>query len=136
MKKADFILLALVVIIASIGYYYMMVTTSEANATKANIFYNSDLILSIDLIEGDYTVFDYDRFVSYEENTFIVLGTNGNVVISYYDNGLEVIDETSPEHICQFQGFSNNTIKPLTCLPNNIIITFEGGDDDIDVISQ
>ena len=61
-----------------------------------------------------------------EAMTYHVEGSNPyGVVIKYDNNKVKVIDEISPKHICQTQGWTNSTLLPLTCLPNNIIVVIE-----------
>lgn len=141
MKKTDVILIGTIALVALIGYIVLSIILNRstvANGT-ATIFYNDDAILRIHLIDGTYDILDNEFVVSIDDENFIyiVQGTNGDVVIEYRDNRVRVIDEISPQNICQVQGWSSSPLSPITCLPNNVIIIIEGpkSDSDPDVIT-
>lgn len=136
MKRSDVILIAVVLIIAIISFFgFRQLTTDSAVVDGiANVFYNDQKILAIDLTNGNYKVYDEDRIIAidYENKRYHVEGSNPyGVVIEYRDNRVRVIDEESPQHICQQQGWTNSPLNPLTCLPNNIIIVVESKDEDL-----
>ena len=108
-------------------------TSSNLEDGTAIVLYKDNPILEIFLVDGTYNVIDDDSVVSVDEENFlyIVTGVNGDVVIEYKNNKVRVIDEISPQHICQVQGWSSSPLTPITCLPNNVVIIIEAdkGDD-------
>ncbi|MGM0436000.1 MAG: NusG domain II-containing protein, partial [Bacillota bacterium] len=65
-----------------------------------------------------------------EAGRYVVKGSYGedNTVTIGYDpekHTVRVIDEVSPQNICQKQGETNSPLKPLTCLPNEVVIRIE-----------
>jgi hypothetical protein len=107
---------------------------------KAIVYYHDNPILEIYLEDGSYLIIDEDNVISIDEENFIytVSGSDGNVVvIEYKDYRVRVIDEVSPLHICQVQGWSSSPLRPITCLPNNLVIIIEDklGDDEPDDIT-
>ena len=140
MNKYD-IVLVIVLLILSLGSYaglYMYTSGSEVSDGLATVYYKDEQILEIALEDGQYRILNEDFIVSINENEslYTVLGDNGNVVIEYREHKVGVIDEISPQNVCQKQGFSNSPLLPITCLPNQIviIITAPKTDDDLDDI--
>jgi hypothetical protein len=69
-------------------------------------------------------------------NTYIVQGTLGEVVIEVQDQRIRVERETSPYNLCSIQGWVSSSMVPITCLPNHIIIVIvapKEGDIDFEV---
>lgn len=132
MKKADIILILTIGVLALVGLF--VVRTIEKNSIPENgvayVIYNNQAILEIELLDGSYkilqTQYVYDTST---QHIYIVEGTNGPVTIEYKDGAVRVIDETSPRNICQQQGWSNTPVKPITCLPNNIVIIIKDLDE-------
>lgn len=136
MKKSDIILIVIVLAVAGISFLFFRNLTNETALVDglAVVYYNDSKIMEIDLEDGGYTVFNENRVlnVDEEDNIYHVLGSNPyGVYIEYKDNRVRVIDEESPKHICQTQGWTNSPLYPLTCLPNNIMIIIEAPDEDL-----
>lgn len=142
MKKTDLILLGIVLLIALISYGVLKVVLDRSSTTDgtATVMYLDNPILEIFLQDGSYKVLDEEFVESIDDRELIytVTGTNGDVVIQYKDYKVRVIDEISPQNICQAQGWSSSPLKPITCLPNNVVIIIEAdrGDDEPDDISS
>jgi len=103
----------------------------------AIVRYQGQEILHISLEDGSAVVLNDDYVLDIDETnfTYTVQGNLGEVVIHYNDHKVSVIDETSPQNICQNQGETNTPLRPLTCLPNDVVITidsqvFDPEDDD------
>ncbi len=135
MKKSDIILIAVILVVALISYlsFRQITNDSALEDGTAIIYYNNQKILEIDLVDGSHEVYDNSRIIDIDTTSYIfhVEGSNPyGVYIEYENNRVRVIDEESPKHICQTQGWSNSPLQPLTCLPNNIIIVIEAKKDD------
>lgn len=132
MKKSDIILI-LVILIAAISTWVVFRQLNSESTLEdgvAVVYYNSTKILEIELEDGSYKIYDPSRIIEINEDefTYHVEGSNPyGVLIKYEANKVRVIDEESPKHICQTQGWTNSTLYPLTCLPNNIVIAIESG---------
>ena len=130
MKKSDIILITVILIAAMVSWIVFRQINNESSVEDgtAIVYYNNDKILEIQLDDGSYTIFDPLRIIEIDvdEMTYHVEGSNPyGVVIKYNDFKVRVIDEISPKNICQTQGWTNSTLSPLTCLPNNIIVVIE-----------
>ncbi len=141
MSKSDIILVITITVLSLIAYILMRHFLNSTNVEDgtAVVLYKDNPILEIYLLDGTYEIIDSDGVVSIDEDEFIyiVTGVNGDVVIEYSNNRVRVIDEISPKHICQAQGWSSSPLTPITCLPNNVVIIIEAdkGDDDPDDIT-
>jgi len=113
MNKNDIKLVIVLLIIILISFIAYFVTKKDA--TKAYVYYKDELIKEIDLSIN---------------NTYQVMGEQGEVIIEVLNNQIRVIKENSPYHLCSKQGFINNSNQSLICLPNKIVITISGEDVD------
>jgi len=111
MNKYDLFLISIIVFISIL----LLVLFKSNDNNYAYVYYNNDLVRIIDLsIDDSYTV----------------LGYNGEVLILVKDNKLKVVKEESPLHICSKQDFTNEGL--IVCLPNKIVIEF--GNSNLDTI--
>lgn len=128
MKKTDIILLSLIVLISLLSYFILQVTVNNTSLPDgiAKVVYLNEIILEIDLADGEYRIKDDSLGIIVDEDNFLftIPDTNGtnDLVIEYKDNYVRVKEETSPRNICSKQSWSNSPLKPLTCLPNNLVI--------------
>jgi hypothetical protein len=135
MKKSDMILIGVILIVALGSWFFFRQLNNESAVVDgvAVVYYNDERILEIELLDGSYEIFNQERIISIDEENFIyhVEGSNPyGVYIKYQDNKVRVIDEESPKNICQTQGWTNSTLSPLTCLPNNIIVVIQAPQND------
>ncbi len=126
MKRNDIILIASVVVIALVFVLRNYIINSNTGDLVAKIYYQDNLIETIDLSEaGD------------EVQTFEVEATNGLVVIEYKHNEIRVSEETSNHNLCSIQGWTSSVLQPIICLPNELFIVLEsaeGSDSGIDIV--
>jgi len=129
-----------VVALIGINLYQKSQATGEA---YAKVFYKDELILKIDLHTNEYVVYNTDYhdqvIVTYAtQGVFYVPGTTTTSVDPEDENisvprvklavdknkaSIEVVYQESPRDICELQGSSNTSLKPLICLPNELVIT-------------
>ncbi len=141
MRKNDLIFIVVLLVLSGVLLLGVRVlqSASETEDGTANVFYRGELVLQIELADGSSTVHNdaYVHEADDEEGLFVVEGELGPVTIAYADHTVEVADETSPRNICQHQGRTNSPYKPLTCLPNDVVIRIERAvGDDYDGIVQ
>ncbi len=151
MKKNDKLLILIVFIIAVVGFVSVFLIQNLMSTENATAVVTRDNIevLHISLSDGSYTIIDENYIFMPEEDEsnptyarcfnepyiYCIYGELGVVVIEYNANRVRVIEETSPQNICQLQGYTNSPAKPVTCLPNFVLIRVIRDDDDIDVYS-
>lgn len=131
MKKTDIILLSVIGIVGLVAYIVLQFTINSSGLTDgvAVVVYKDERILEIDLEDGSYDILNKDLGITVDEENFLytIPDTNGthDLVIEYKDHKVRVKEEVSPQNICSEQSWSNSTLKPLTCLPNNLVVLIE-----------
>lgn len=106
----------------------------------------------VPLLIGDYNSKDAEKevVVQYQEKivlkvpldkdqTYIVDGLLGDVVVEIQDNRVRIEKENSPYHLCSIQGWVSDVNRPIICLPNKIVVritTSKPSDDDMDSVVQ
>lgn len=116
MNKNDIKLIVFVLLFIALSFIFLHRPKLLAN--MANVYYKSELIMSIDLSIN---------------NIYEVNGDNGIVKIEVNDNKIRVIEEISNYNICSKQGYIKNKGESIICLPNKIIIELPSDDIDVEV---
>lgn len=107
MNKADKILIFSLILISVIAI--VLLNINKNNGKKANVYYDNELILTIDLTKK-------------EKQTFNVKGYNGDVHILVNNGKIKVDQEKSPLNLCSKQGYISSSYETIVCLPNKIVI--------------
>lgn len=115
MNKND---MKLVVIVLIVIILLFSLTLFRKKANIANVYYENELILEIDLSIN---------------KTYEVDGYNGKVKIEVLNNQIRVVEENSPYHLCSKQGFVSKSGESIICLPNKIIIELPSDELDAEV---
>lgn len=116
MNKADKIFIAMV-FIGSLLFYVPLFVEDWINKDKPKevvVNYKSEEILREDMRK---------------DGTYVVKGTLGDVEIEVKDEAVRVEKENSPYHLCSIQGWVEDTGRPIICLPNEIVVQIEAGED-------
>ena len=72
-----------------------------------------------------------------EPKTFHITGENGEENLVRVERGRVCMESAScPDQVCVDQGYIDNGVLPIVCLPNKVIITIEGGEDSIDAAAK
>lgn len=108
MNKSDIKLIIIILLIA-ITVLFVIAIIDKNNSKEALVYYDNNLVLTIDLNES-------------EENIYIVDGFNGEVKIIAGNGKIKVDEEESPLHLCSKQGFIEESYESIVCLPNKIVI--------------
>ena len=87
-------------------------------------------ILEVKTPEIDKIVEWGQKFLDRE---YIVDGALGEVVIEVLDKKIRVKEETSSKHLCSKEGFTNDSLRPIICLPNKIVIKIINKKDNNDI---
>ena len=148
MRKIDIIVVGIVFLV---GLLSLLVFTIIENArSTGNIFakitYRNELILMIDLETNNYTVYDTqykDQVITdlAEEGIFYVPGLITTDMTSLYeeddfarenqivgikllveDQKISVLYQESPKNTCQYQPPTDSHLRPIICLPNELVI--------------
>ena len=108
MNKSDIKLIIINLLIA-ITVLFVIAIIDKNNSKEALVYYDNNLVLTIDLNES-------------EEKIYIVDGFNGEVKIIAGNGKIKVDEEESPLHLCSKQGFIEESYESIVCLPNKIVI--------------
>lgn len=110
MKKRAFVLCAVicVILLASIGMIIYM--NSRKTGAVAYIYQDNKLIKTVDLNVTE----------SYQITIDAPLG--GSNVLEIRNGSIGVVSASCPDHLCMNMGFISNSLMPVTCLPNHLVI--------------
>ncbi len=123
-KKKDFIIIAIILLVASI-FYFVYNMQADKGAAKAEIYYKSELIMTVMLNEK------VDR-------TF-KLPQNEHVVFHLYEDGSIRFEESDcPDKVCVNSGKLKHVGSSTACLPNKVILKIvpvkDTDKNDVDII--
>ena len=116
MKKRDFILIGIIVLVIIALY----------------------LVISLTKQEGAYVIVRVDgeqvaKYSLYEDGEYQL---NGGTNVLKIENGKAfLISANCPDHLCVKQGKIDQGGETITCLPNRLTVTVYGLDGDVDLIS-
>jgi len=122
---AIFITLISLIFLCSVGYLLFFSHGSDQGYV-AEIYQNGVLIKTIPL----------DQVT--EEQRFTISGENGaENVITVRPGSIAVTAASCPDKICVHQGFRSNSLLPITCLPNHLVIRLRKshGDEAADAVT-
>ena len=123
-KKKDFIIIAAILLVACI-FYIVFNLQSDKGAAKAEIYYESELIMTVMLNEN-------------EDRTF-KLPQNEHVVFHLYEDGSICFEESDcPDKVCINSGRLKHIGSSAACLPNKVILKIvpvrDTDENDVDLI--
>lgn len=113
-KKAVLLTAALLIIAVICGIRIYAVShrsTESGQALYADLYQNGELLQTIrlDTVTGEYT--------------FEVPGDAGaSNTVCVRPGSIAIVSASCPDQICVHQGFISNSLLPITCLPNRLVI--------------
>lgn len=124
MKKTDLIIISVILIISAVAYvsYHHVF---NAKAAKAEIYYKSQLVQTVDLTAG-------------EDKRFSI-AQDQHVVFHVYKDGSICFEQSNcPDKICIRAGKLHTIGESAACLPNSIVMKIVAKDqrsaDDLDMV--
>lgn len=94
---------------------------STGNFKKAEIIQNGQVIRTIDL------------FAVTEPYEIVVEDGNGGLNTVRVENGrIAVSDANCPDKVCVNQGFIENGVVPIVCLPHKLVVSITGENEEYD----
>lgn len=127
MKKLDKVLILTSLLIAAVlmGFNYFR---SESIAKNSK-----ELVAEINLKGKVYK----NIVLSNEKQEFTIKTGLGENIIKVHDKGIEIINASCHDHICEKTGFISRPGEIIVCLPNKLSIKIKGNSgEDIDGISK
>lgn len=136
MKIPDIILVIFLGILSILSVFWvqdLQARSADANGV-AIVIYQNQPVLEVSLGSEEYRILRSEHVLNIDvsEGLFTVTGTLGPIVLQREHQMIRVISQTSPENICEIQGATNSPLKPLTCLPNELIVRIERAADEND----
>lgn len=111
-------ILILLVFCLSLGYLLVRPRFSQSRDLTAYVYHNGILIKKIPL-----------SLIS-EPSAFTVEGESGSYnVIGVKPGSIAVISASCPDKLCVHQGYREDTLLPITCLPNHLVIRIAAGEE-------
>lgn len=116
MNRADKIFIVIVIILSLFSYIPLLYQDWQNKDKRKEVVvqYKNEEILREDLRIDD---------------TYHLQATLGEVQIEVKDEAVRVEKETSPYHLCSIQGWVKDTGRPIICLPNEMVVQIEAGED-------
>lgn len=125
MKRTRFWVVFLAALAAAAAVGALWVSRSTGHGTVARIYQAGVCIRSIDLSQLT------------EPELFPVEGPAGGNTIQAEPGRIRVCDAGCPDQICVNQGWLSDSVAPVVCLPNQLVIRIESGpnEGDLDGVS-
>lgn len=121
MKKADFIVIAIVLAVAGVLVYFLYFNGHTGNFVQVE--HNGEVIETISLDE------DFEKEYSFD-------GETNKLVIK--DGKAQVVEANCPDGICANHKPVNLSGESIICLPHKLVITVvdaNGSDNEIDAVA-
>lgn len=123
-RKIDIIIVAAILAVCALGWMaYGFFFSNEA--ARAEIYYDSKLVQTVDLVEGEERYFSIPQ----KPNVVFKMDNKGNIRFERSD---------CPDQICVHAGKLHIVGQSAACLPNGIVVRIvpkNRSEDDIDVVS-
>ena len=123
-KKSDMIVIAVALVLCLVGWFSYQAIVGD-KAAKAEIYYKSTLVETIDLTAG------VDKNFSIAQNKNVVLHV-------YKDGSICFLESNCPDKICMHAGRLHTIGQSAACLPNSIVLKIVAKDqrssDDLDAV--
>lgn len=116
LKKKTMIMIAVIalLVVGSVSAIVYMKLQASDKGMIAYIYRDNEIIKTIDLSN---VTEPYKLTIEYNENEFNV--------IEVRKNEIGIIEASCPDHLCVNMGFISDSLMPVTCLPNHLVIRVE-----------
>ena len=127
MKKKEIWILVLVAVGALVGLLVLNHVNTPYTGSSTSGNFKSESGVTVAVQHASDIVLEFDPAV---DAIYTVDGDYGGLQIEVKDNQWRVINEKCPNHIWASMGWANkDSLIPITCLPNNIMIFVESSND-------
>lgn len=127
MKKLDKVLILTIILIAAvlIGFNYFRSKSIAKNS--------KELVAEISVKGKVYK----NIVLSNEKQEFSIKTELGENTVKAHDKGIEIIDASCHDHICEKTGFITKPGEMIVCLPNKVSIKIKGDTgEEVDGVSK
>lgn len=122
-KKRDFIVIAVVLLMA-LGIYLFYQGTTKDGPVMAEIYYESKLVKTVELTNA-------------KEESFFVPEVEPVIFHQYKDGSISFFESDCPDKVCISSGRLKTAGQSAACLPNKLIlkiVPIKGSSEDVDMI--
>ncbi len=149
MKKQDIWFLGIVSVLFLIGFFVvsLLEESQKTGEIYAKVFYRDTLVLMIDLQTNEYVVYNTPYTTQVDtgrasEGIFYVPGTTTTSMDNLYQidayaaqnqivgikliveqNKIRIGYQESPRDLCELQSPTDSRMRPLVCLPNELLVS-------------
>ncbi len=110
-RRAAVLVAAALLLLSALSLFLLLLPQTREAGYIADIYQNGVLLQSIDLSQIT------------ESYTFTVTGENGCTnEIAVRPGSIGILSADCPDRLCVRQGFISNSLLPITCLPNRLVI--------------
>ena len=110
-NKALGALIGIILLLLLGSILYILLGPSGSKSYTAYIYQDGSLLQTIDL-----STISEDTLLTVEA------ADGGYNIIEVRPGEIAVTDASCPDHVCMKQGFIQNSMLPITCLPNKLVI--------------
>lgn len=122
MKRKEIYILIVIVSISLFALFFFRRPKAYTGSSTSGDF-QSQSGVTVAVQHGNQIVLEFDPDV---DALYHVDGDTGGLDIEVKDKQWRVVHEKCPNHICAAMGWANkDSVIPITCLPNNIMIFVE-----------
>lgn len=108
--KGDILIIGIIVFLAVLVFVLMLPKNYNENILE--VYLDGELIHSISLVEGEYTLIEIDDAV---HNTIEIDGTS-----------VRIIEATCYDHVCENTGSISKAGEIIACMPNKLLLKIVG----------
>lgn len=106
MKKKDFIVIGILLVICALGYFIM--TMMQGEQEVAQIYYKNEVVETVDININ---------------KTYTIKGSYGSFSLEVKDGQYHATNVECPNHDCEKMGWvSIGSSKQIVCVPNEIYV--------------
>jgi|SRR5690554_2787774 len=120
MKRGDIVIIAIVIILISVGVYMLFFQAKTPGA---------EIVIEVDGKE-DYS---YPLHQPGRDELIEVQGVIGITKVQLGDGQVRVVESDCPDKVCVNMGWIDKPGTPIACLPNRVIVRVTGGDRELDL---
>ena len=106
MKKKDFILIFIILLIAVVSFGINHFTNAKSGK-QIEIYVDNEL----------YKTYDID-----DEDEFKIESEEGYNVVKIHNHGAQITEASCPDKVCIHEGFITKPSESIVCLPNKVHI--------------
>jgi len=113
LKRKIIVMLCVIaaLLVGSVVAIILMKNAAKDGKVTAYLYRDNELIKEIDLSEVKEP---YQIRIEYEQGEYNVLEVR--------EGSIGIVEASCPDHLCKNMGFISDSVMPITCLPNHLVV--------------